>query len=299
MNLSFKLYDEITVIRYINDLKDIEKTILYPLKNGKDFFRISHGSNYTPFFINQGFKSKYLIIKDGNTVIGGLVGVWKKVKRGKKEELNILYIADLKLKKKYRGKKIIKKALFYLLIRWPLKRNLQGWDFIYFCAMQKDNFGVEKTFKGFHIGRFSSKVTEFVIYMTEPRLLKKLPSCFFKTDKNKTINLSEKRNEHILWNKNIKEIVLDETDERLSLGHINPDIFEKGDEKRFEKSIKIIEKKKNSLACFAIDTKQKDQIKILEQIGIKKETVCKLFIFNPFLIKSLTSVSFYISTGEI
>ena len=36
------------------------------------------GSGYTPFFINQGFKSKYLIIKDDNTVIGGCVMVLEK-----------------------------------------------------------------------------------------------------------------------------------------------------------------------------------------------------------------------------
>ena len=129
--------------------------------------------------------------------------------------------------------------------------------FYLFLCYAKDNFGVEKTFKGFHLGRLSSTSTEFVIYMIEPSLLKKLPLVFFKTDNNKTINLSEKRKENVLWNKNVKELVLNKTNESLSLGHINPDIFKRGDEKRFKKSIKIIKKKKNSLVCFAIDTKQK------------------------------------------
>ena len=99
MNLSFKICDEVSVVRYIKELKEIEKTILYPLKNGKDFFRINHGSGYTPFFINQGFKSKYLIIKDDNTVIGGCVGVWKKVTHSKKEKTKYSLRCRFKIKK--------------------------------------------------------------------------------------------------------------------------------------------------------------------------------------------------------
>jgi len=298
MNLSFKICDENSVLSYVEDLKSIEKKILYPLENGNESFRIDHGDKYTPFFTNQGYKSRFLIIKESDTVIGGLVGVWKKTTLNK-NKLNILYIADLKLKKEYRGNGIIKKSLLYLFIRWPFNQGLRGWDFIYFCAMQKNNFGVEKAFKGLHLGRLSKLRTEFVIYMIEPEVLKRLPSKFFKKNKNKRINLSEKRKEAVLWNDNIKEITLTKSNESLSLGHINPDILIGGNEKKIKKIIKTIEKRKNSLACFAIDIKQKDRIDIMEEIGIKKETFCKLFTFNPFLLSSLRSAQFYISTGEI
>ena len=298
MNLSFKIFDENSVLQYVADLKKIEKDILYPLNNGSESFRINHGDNYTPFFTNQGYKTRFLIIKDSNSVIGGLVGVWKKATLNK-DKLNILYVADLKLKKEYRGNGVIKKGLFYLFFKWPFNQSLQGWDFIYFCAMQKKNRGVEKTFKGLHLGRLSSSITEFVIYMVEPEELKKLPVEFFKKNKNNKINLSKKRGEGVLWNNNIKEIILTKSNESLSLGHINPDVFSGGDERKIKKIIKTIKKRKNSLACFAIDTKQKEKVNIMAQVGIKKETFCKLFTFNPFLIKSLRSAHFYISTGEI
>ena len=296
MNLSFKICDENSVLSYIEDLKSIEKKILYPLENGNESFRIDHGDKYTPFFTNQGYKTRFLIIKDNDLVIGGLVGVWKKTTLNK-DSLNILYIADLKLKKEYRGNGIIKKCLLYLFIRWPFSQGLQGWDFIYFCAMQKDNVGVEKAFKGLHLGKLSNLSTEFVIYMIKPEVLKRLPAKFFK--KNKKINLSEKRKEDVLWNDKVKEIILTKNNESLSLGHINPDVFSRGDGGRIKKIIKILEKRKNSLACFAIDTKEKDQINIMEEIGIKKNTFCKLFTFNPFFIKPLRSANFCISTGEI
>jgi hypothetical protein len=298
MNLSYKICDENSVLKYIDDLKKIEKNILYPLNNGAQFFRISHGDNYTPFFTNQGHRSKFLIIKDSGNVIGGLVGVWKKATLNKKN-LNTLYIADLKLRKEYRGNGIIKKGLFYLFMRWPFNQGLRGWDFIYFYAMQKNNLGVEKTFKGFHLGKLSNSITKFVIYMVEPNILKRLPLEFFKSIKRRKINLSEKREENVLWNDNIKEIILTISNEVLKLGHINPNIFRSGGEKKIKNIIKTFEKKKKDLACFAIDTKQKEQIRIMEQIGIEKETYCKLFIFNPFFIKHLRSAKFYISTGEI
>jgi hypothetical protein len=63
MNISFQVYDEEGVSEYVQSLKKIEKNISYPLENGTESFRISHGKAYTTFFTNQGYKTRFLIRK--------------------------------------------------------------------------------------------------------------------------------------------------------------------------------------------------------------------------------------------
>jgi hypothetical protein len=298
MNISFQVYDEEGVSEYVQSLKKIEKNISYPLENGTESFRISHGKAYTTFFTNQGYKTRFLIIKDSLKVIGGCVGVWKNITISKQTN-KLLYIADLKLKKNYRGKGIIKKSLLYLFIRWPFIKSFQGWDLIYFCAMQRDEIGVDQTFRGIHLGKLANPIAQFFIFMVDPKFLINHNFSSLKYKPEKHINLSQKQKKNVLWNDGIKDIILRKNDQKIQLGHLNPEIFINLNENRFGDAIKEVKEKKGSFACFAIDIKEQEKLDWLKKMGLQTKTKCKIFSFNPFFIRSIKSNMFYISTGEI
>jgi hypothetical protein len=298
MNLLFQVCDEEGLSKYVQELKEIEENILYPLENGAESFRISHGKTYTPFFTNQGYKTRFLVIKDGQKVIGGIVAIWKNITISNQIH-KLLYVADLKLKKGYRGKGVIKRSLSYLFIRWPFIKNFQGWDLIYFCAMQRREVGVDKTFKGMHLGRLAKPVAELFIYMVDPKLFSDHNFSRLEYRPLKHINLSQDREKNVLWNDGIKDIVSNEKGQKIKLGHLNPEIFIKLNKNKFDDAIKEIKEKTGSLVCFSIDTREQEKLDWLKEMGLQSETKCKIFSFSPFSFGSIKSNTFYISTGEI
>lgn len=298
MNLSFEVCNEEGLCKYVQSLKSIEKNILYPLENGAESFRISHGETYAPFFTNQGYKTRFLIIKDNQKVIGGIVGIWKEITILKQKN-KILYVADLKLEKNYRGKGVIKRSLFFLFIRWPFIKNFQGWDLIYFCAMQREKIGVDQTFKGLHLGKLANPIAEFFIYMVDPKLFMNYKFSELKHKPKNYINFSQNRKKNVLWNDGIKDIILNKNDQKIQLGHLNPELFITLNKSKFDEAIEEIRDRKGSLACFSIDIKEQEKLNWLKKMGIESKTRCKIFSFKPFLLRSIKSNTFYLSTGEI
>ena len=298
MNLSFEVCDEEGLSKYVQSLKKIEVNILYPLENGADSFRINHGKLYAPFFTNQGYKTRFLIIKDSQKVIGGIVGIWKNITISKKTN-KLLYVADLKLEKNYRGRGVIKRTLFYLFIRWPFREDFQGWDLMYFCAMQRQEIGVDQTFKGLHLGKLANPIAEFFIYMVDPNLFTNHNFSKLEHKPKKHINFSQDRKQNVLWNDGIKDIISNKSDRKIQLGHLNPEIFIKLNKNKFDDAIEEIKERIGSLACFAIDTKEQEKLDWLKKMGLKSNTKCKIFSFKPFLFRPIKSNTFYISTGEI
>tara|TARA_B110000046_G_scaffold106813_1_gene114235 strand:- start:5309 stop:6205 length:897 start_codon:yes stop_codon:yes gene_type:complete len=298
VNLEFKIVNKKGLEPYINILNLLEQEIEYPLKNGKESFVINHGKKYYPFFTKQGYKTRFLIIKNKGAVIGSIVAVWKKVYISTRI-YNGLYASDLKLKLEYRGKEIVKKCLWYLLLRWPFTKDFKGWDFIYFCAMQKNSKGVDKTFSGIHLGRLTSPIANFVIFMLDPKIFFNQGFEIIHKGIQQNINLSEKRKKDVLWNDGIKDIIYNKKQEIIRLGHLDPEILLTLNIKRFKNAINEIESQKNSLVCFAIDSRDSLKLNWLNQIGAKSETMCKLFYFSPFSLNLFKSNIIHISTGEI
>ena len=95
MRYEFDIIGPEQVNKYIRDFKSLEKTIEYPLENGHGNFRIIHGGNYHKFFSQQGFKTRFVAIKNENKVIGAIAGIWKPIKINNKDYTGF-YISDLK-----------------------------------------------------------------------------------------------------------------------------------------------------------------------------------------------------------
>lgn len=93
-NIKIKLLQNNNLNKYHDKISLFEKEMSHWYPLGGDEFRISHGNNYYTFFKRQGDLHILLAIVD-NKVVGTIFGVLKG---------NKWYLADVKIKKKYRGK---------------------------------------------------------------------------------------------------------------------------------------------------------------------------------------------------
>ncbi|WP_257295068.1 hypothetical protein [Endozoicomonas sp. YOMI1] len=156
MDVHFKLLDGVAIQAYAKQLQNIEQSIQYPLSEAGDHFTIVHGTPYHGFFSAMG-KALFILAMHGESVIGSIAAVWKPVTVNN-QSYTALYLADLKLSKQYRGKKIIHRMIWFALKKWLTNTNYRGWDFVFFAAMKKaamkkNNDDVTRSFSGFHLGK--------------------------------------------------------------------------------------------------------------------------------------------------
>ena len=299
MKYEFEIIGPGQVKKYIRDFRALEKIIEYPLEDGNGSFKINHGLNYHTFFTQQGFKTRFAVIKKDEKIIGTVAGIWKPIRINNKDYTGF-YISDLKIDSNYRKKNILRKLLWYLLKRWPITPDYQGWDFNYYCTMLRKGKGVDISFKSFNPAKLPSYSATMNIYMVNPRdlLLLNLNSLP-DNEKSKSINLSPLRVENVLWNNGIKDIVSTIDNSIMQLGHLHPQILTKKFSSGFNEIISEIVHKDKGLACFAVDYRETEKIKWLDSKGISTKTRCNIFSFSPFAPSLKKSDILYISTGEI
>ena len=298
MNYKFEIIGPEKIDKFLRELQSLEQDIEYPLEDGKGNFIIRHGKEYSPFFTQQGNKTRFVVMKINSQLIGTAAGMWKKISLFDKN-YNGLYIADLKIRSGHRKKGILKILLWHLLSRWAFTADYRGWDFCYFCAMLKNGEGVDKSFKGFNPAKLATPSALINIYMVEPTILSALDiKSLPKIDPEKSVNLSPMRNELILWNDGKKDIISSENQSIFRFGHLHPEIFFNENSSNIKEAASIIKTKKG-LACFAIDDRQGDIISWLKSNGITTKTKCKIFSFSPFAPSIKHSRNINISTGEI
>ena len=298
MSFSYEVIKPENIDEYVVDFRSLEKGIVYPLENGNGSFYIDHGSEYHPFFTQQGSKVRFVVIKDKNEIIGTAAGIWKTINMDG-IGYNGLYAADLKIKKDFRGKKIFKKLMWRLFLKWPIIKDYQGWDFCFFCTMLKNGIGVEKSFKGITPAKLVRHSGMIYIYMVEPEKINSLnfldmPNVSY----NNPINLSPERNELVLWNNGKKDIINSQGKGTYKFGHLNPEMILSHDYDKIKKAILSIANK-GGIVCFGIDERQSDIIRWFESMKISTKTRCKVFSFSPFAPSMKNFDNIFISTGEI
>ena len=299
MKYEFEIIGPGQVKKYIRDFKTLEKKIEYPLEDGNGSFKIDHGLNYYTFFTQQGFKTRFAVIKKDEKIIGTVAGIWKPIRINNKDYTGF-YISDLKIDSNYRKKNILRNLLWYLLKRWPITPDYQGWDFNYYCTMLKDGKGVNRTFKGFNPAKLPSHSATLNIYMVDPSTLLSLDINSLPENENcSSVNLSPLRIENVLWNEGIKDILSTTDNSIMQLGHLHPQILTKKFSSKLNQSISEIINKEKGLACFAVDNRETKKIKWLDYSGITTNTRCNIFSFSPFAPSLKKSDILYISTGEI
>ena len=113
MNYEFEIIGPEQIDKFLQELQSLEQDIKYPLENGHGNFIIRHGKEYSPFFTQQGHKTRFVTMKINSQLIGTAAGMWKEISLFDKN-YNGLYIADLKIRPEHRKKAILKKILRHL-----------------------------------------------------------------------------------------------------------------------------------------------------------------------------------------
>jgi hypothetical protein len=296
MSIHFSIKNHTEIAVYTNSLLDLEKSIRYPIDDGNDYFTIIHGKNYHPFFSSMGI-TKFLIAFDEEEVIGSAAGTWKKITFGDKKYTG-LYVSDLKLSSKYRGKTIPAKMAWYAFRNWLINKSNRGWDFLFYAAMQKKSGDVNRSFIGLHLGRLVKPFCVFDIYFIEPEKLLKLTSP--PPLPSGIINLSENKQNNIEWNIDKKEFILQSTGKPWILAHL-PSLSNISVVNYFTNAGEaIIKKDPNALACFALDNRITEWKDWLQKNGIQSETTCVMYAlsFSGFSINRKSKL-LSISTAEI
>ena len=114
MKIQYQIVEKNGLNPFVEQLRLIEKKIRYPLEDGNISFFIDHGEKYSPFFTQQGFKTRFLIILDYGEVIGSIVAVWKKGFFGG-EKHNALAVRKSCVSSEdiYKGDKILRKSISF------------------------------------------------------------------------------------------------------------------------------------------------------------------------------------------
>ena len=165
--------------------------------------------------------------------------------------------------------------------------------------MQRNNRGVESTFKGVHLGKLTKPNCLLNIYILEPQKLMSIDLEELQYYPENEIKLSPNLKNDILWNDGKKNIVSIRDGSVINLGHLNPEVFHLKNKERLKRSIKEVLVKKGGKICFAVDCRNKKIVKVLEKGGVHTDTKCRVFSFSPFSkpLKHVNTVS--ISTGQI
>ena len=298
MNFSYEIIKPENINEYVADFRSLEQEIVYPIEDGNGNFYIDHGDEYHPFFTQQGSKVRFVVIKNENKIIGTAAGIWKTVIMNG-IQYNGLYVADLKIKKEFRGKKIFKKLMWRIFLKWPIIKDYQGWDFCFFCTMLKNGVGVEKSFKGITPAKLVRHSGIIYIYMIEPEKInainfEEMPDVTY----NHPINLSPERKELVLWNDGKKDIINSQGKGTYKFGHLNPEIILSHDYDNIKKAILSITNR-GGIVCFGIDGRQSNIIRWFESLNIYTKTRCKVFSFSPYAPSIKNFDNIFISTGEI
>ena len=298
--MRYKILPHTEIQPYIDQLHEIESSIHYPIEGGQDYFIIDHGPQYHPFFSEMG-RNYFLLVFDQNMVVGTIAGIFKKVSNSKEMDKNDtgLYLAGLKLRKKYRGRGIPARMVWHAFARWPFVKEYQGWDFVYYVAMQGEQGDVNRSFSGLHLGQLVHPTAKIKLYFFPPKKLLQIPSNSIFPDKENGFFLSSPKYHPPNWNKNKKEFVLQSTQKNWPRVHL-PYLGGFSGKKCHQLNHEICQVNPDALCCYGIDSRNKESIAFLEQFCIQTNTEAIVYTLSfTGYNKYKTASWIHISTAEI
>lgn len=301
MKVTFVVVDSSGLVPYIEGLRALEASISYPIDDGRDFFRIDHGSTYHPFFSQMG-KARFLVALQGGEVVGGLVVVWRTVEVGGKRYTG-LYLCDLKVAKAWRGTGLVRRMLWHVLVRWPLRKDFQGWSFVYFAAMRGESGDVAKSFRGWHLGKVVRPISRLSLYFVQLGQLCRLPVNGPPAPCTPGLNFSP--DNHATWQVTLgrKDFQLRSTGCPWSLVHFPRAVQHHASWGHYlkETAMQLNVDTTDALACFSVDDNLLDQKKWLADQGLERGASCFIYGFSiPFVGPRLGGWAWaHLATSEI
>jgi hypothetical protein len=157
---------------YVDGLRALEREIEYPIDDGRDTFRIDHGTEYHKFFSTLG-EAQFVLALDGDRVVGTIAGMMRQAcARG--TMIPSVYGADIKIAREYRGQGIVQRMLFFALRDMVRQGELTTWRYAYIAAMRGARGDVMRTVKGAHLGRLARPAATLGVYFVAPEKLASL-----------------------------------------------------------------------------------------------------------------------------
>lgn len=291
--LGFKLCNPIELQEYQDELIKIEKEFIYPLNNEENFF-ISHGDFYSHFFERMG-DPRFLLVFYEEKIIGIISATKKKVKF-KNKERNCFYLADLKIKKAYRGQSISNQIYWEILKIIPFYPYAWKASFFYFVGMIGKEGDVSRSFGKSLPAKMVRPIGKLKIYFAEPEALSRLSASSFdpKNEDMNSLNLSSSLNKikespNFTSLQGIKDIVLEQSGEAMRMAHVN--LNQLTDSQvlfRLRSICNTKESAKFDQFCFSLDERRSQLIEFLESQDIVAQSEANILGFSlyPKLFKN-------------
>jgi hypothetical protein len=170
--LRFTIVDAAGLGPHAAALGALERSIRYPVEDGRDHFTIDHGPRYAPFFSALG-EAFFLLALDGDRVAGVVAGVAREVSFCGRP-VRSFYLCDLKLAPEHRGRRVVERMVLHGLAALPRDARLRGWKLLYGAAMRGARGDVMQSARGLHPMRLFRPAARLLLYFTPPDRLAQL-----------------------------------------------------------------------------------------------------------------------------
>ncbi len=152
---------------YVSQLQALERDISYPLD--ADRFVLSHGGAYHPFFSALG-EAHFFLALEGEQVVGCVVGVRKPVSTPRGEVMSA-YLADLKVHRAWRGRRVPARLLATALLTSVRSWSALHWRFAFGAAMRGERGDVMRSARGLSLLRLGRPFALLDVYFASPSQL--------------------------------------------------------------------------------------------------------------------------------
>jgi len=173
MKLRVEVLESFELAKHVPQLRDLERSITYPLADGAERFFIDHGPDYHPFFSQIGDRAGFLCAFDGELLVGSFAGVLRRARLGERLAPS-MYLADYKIRAEYRGTKVGRTILWNCvgLLRYPELRTPRLY---YGAAMRGAQGDLMRSARGSRsVMRLTRPIASLEVYFAEPEKLVRL-----------------------------------------------------------------------------------------------------------------------------
>ena len=293
---------------HVAELRALERDIHYPIDDGNDHFSIDHGPDYHPFFSMMGDRARFLLVIDGDRVVGSLAGVWRASSLAD-DVLPSLYLADLKLAPAYRGRGLVSKMLWHGLRKLPFRKDFQGWRFAYAAAMRGDRGDIMRSVHGANPAGVSSTCAQMVLFFASADALSGLPGFDPPPPPLRPgLDLSPASPDAplVISTAGRKDLRLISSGAAWPLVHLNraPSGWGRGGLSAYLRrcATLIDDHHRGALACFALDQRLRGHIDWLDRNGVAPGALCTIYGLHlrvPFLPAARRAPWAHIATSDI
>ena len=274
MTLRVQVLESFDLEPWVPQLRELERSITYPLADGEEQFYIDHGPRYHPFFSTMGERAGFICAFDGERLVGTFAGVLKRARLGG-ATIPSMYLADYKIRAEYRGGAIGRRILWGCvgLLRYPELRTPR---IFYGAAMRGARGDLMRSARGSKsVMKLTRPIASLDVYFADPDKLARLdlsnapgPPAGPGLDLSPDV-ASLSRGAGIVSTAGRKDLRIVSTNAPFPLEHLpfGPELQQKG----FGADLKACGEQitsEGAQACFAIDERLTERTRWLQGQGI-------------------------------